>query len=240
MLRDELTRATETVGRVAALNFDVLVEKRNVEIAAYTAFYIAMAGHFSDRELAEAFSRYSGLRQLANGDIIIALYGTLLGDPDPKNKFHGFNGDGTWAGGTGEQLVIIVDKTGDVRYAHLVQARKLDELRQFYNPRYENLTNEPVNFNGRWLWPDDEYQDIEFRAEDPAVAGYIPTLGALPQTIKVRDLTPEDIAKHPIFAQEGLRTISRIAESLFEMRDATAGGYDESTARLEKIALALR
>lgn len=231
----------KTVSDTGKLNTKALCEKRKEEIRQYTSFYQELAKLLADRELAEEFSSYSGLRKLANGDIIVSLYGDLRSNPDPNvNKYGpGFNGDGSWGIGSGEELVVIVDKDSNVKYFHVTQERKLEDLWAGYDRKYENLDKEPENYHYIWCWPIEDYREIKFNPNDPQTSAFIPTTGAAPQTLKTRELTPQDIAKHDIFADEGLKRIQTIANSLFQSKSATASNYDTTIGKLRKIISAL-
>lgn len=220
-----------TLQTLGQLSDAELRQKKQEEICSYAVYFDAVLKALTP-DVVEALGSYAS--RLSDGSAELSLHGRLAATIDREKLWKGgsgVNGDKSWAGGVGEQLVAIVhdDKR---RFVHRLQEGKHEDLANGYNPKYESM-DEPRNYNYIWLWPIQEYAPVvvptkEFFQKRSGISGI--RIEPDPElTLYERVLTPEDVAKHPIFAQKGKERIERISASVYSNRKSFVDAKSQTT-----------
>ncbi len=194
--------------------------RRQDERRSYAAYFDAVLKALTP-DVVEALEWHAS--HVGDGVAELSLYGRLAVTIDGEKLWKGgsgVNGDRSWAGGVGEQLVAIVHGD-DRRFVHRLQEGKHDQLAERYNSKYED-EDAPKNYNYIWLWPIEEYTPVVIQTENFFQKRTINVIGVKepdPElTLYEKVLTPEDIAKHLIFSQSGKRRIEDISSSVYRER----------------------
>ena len=221
-----------------------LAELRRQEIDSYEKYFEAVLKAL-DLDVIQTLEGFC--KKLRNGTWELSLYGKICpsADKDELRRYYPWlgavNGDGSWASGVGEELLIVVEPNNERYYLHRLQEGKYEDLARYYDRRYESL-DEPKNYNYIWLWRIEEYKPVKVDRSFFEERGY-DYEHVRPQTLFERRLSPREVALHPIFAQSAKRKIETICNWKLsyrkQMADSARATIDENYKKVNRILAAL-